>query len=130
MGLQLNQAVVVEAVFHDLVSAAEIRQWLAQIDSLLLRQEDFYFVASTRQHSKFAEDYRSIQARWFKQYKAAFRRHCRGIVRIAHDLAEQERLDTPALHVAWGVPYAVTLERSAAYHWVLQQMQVQHAPKH
>ncbi|MCU1719167.1 hypothetical protein [Pseudomonas sp. 5P_3.1_Bac2] len=127
MGLQLNQAALVEAVFHGFVSAAEIRQWLAQIDALLARQEDFYFIASTREHSDFAEDYRAIQAVWYKQYKNAFRQYCRGIVRIAHDPAEQARLDTPALHAAWGVPYAVTLERSAAYQWVMQQMLVQHA---
>lgn len=126
MGLLLTQTAVVEAVFHDHVDAAQIRQWLDGIERLIEGRQPFFFISSTREGSTFAEDYRAIQGVWYKQHKAAFREICQGLVRIAADADEHARLDTPALHAAWGVPYLVTLDRTHGYRWIAERM-VDHA---
>lgn len=126
MGLLLTQTTVVEAVFHDQVDAAQIRQWLDGIERLIEGRQPFFFISTTREGSTFAEDYRAVQGVWYKQHKAAFREICVGLVRIACDADEQARLDTPALHAAWGVPYFVTLDRTHGYRWIAERM-VNHA---
>ena len=126
MGLLLTQTAVVEAVFHDQVDAAQIRQWLDGIERLIEDRQPVFFISSTREGSTLAEDYRAIQGVWYKQHKAAFREVCKGLVRIACDADEQTRLDTPALHAAWGVPYFVTLDRTHGYRWIAERM-VNHA---
>jgi len=126
MGLLLTQTAVVEAVFHDRVDAAQIRHWLGDIERLIEQRQPFFFISSTRAGSQFVEDYRAIQGVWYKQHKAAFREVCQGLVRIACDADEQARLDTPALHAAWGVPYFVTLDRTHGYRWIAERM-VDHA---
>lgn len=126
MGLLLTQTTVVEAVFHDQVDAAQIRQWLDGIERLIEGRQPFFFISSTRDSSTFAEDYRAIQGVWYRQHKAAFREICVGLVRIASDADELARLDTPALHAAWGVPYFVTLDRTHGYRWIAERM-VNHA---
>lgn len=126
MGLLLTQTTVVEAVFHDQVDAAQIRQWLDGIERLIEGRQPFFFISSTREGSTFVEDYRAIQGVWYKQHKEAFREVCQGLVRIACDADEQARLDTPALHAAWGVPYFVTLNRTHGYRWIAERM-VDHA---
>lgn len=126
MGLLLTQTAVVEAVFHDQVDAAQIRHWLAGIEQLIERRQPFFFISTTRESSTFAEDYRAIQGVWYRQHKAAFREICVGLVRIASDADELARLDTPALHAAWGVPYFVTLDRTHGYRWIAERM-VDHA---
>ncbi|KRG68552.1 hypothetical protein ABB27_07470 [Stenotrophomonas terrae] len=123
MGLTIKQAAVVRAVFHDAVSADEIRYWLQRVEALIVTATPFYFIASTAPGASFSDDYRAIQAVWYKQHKPAFRQHCRGLVRIASSAAEQQRLDTPALHAAWGVPYLVTTDAADGMRWIGQQLE-------
>lgn len=122
MGLVIAQTLVFEAVFQDFVSAQDIRDWLAGIDRAIRHGRAFYFIATTRAQARFAEDYRAIQAHWYKANREHFRTHCLGLVRIAGDEAERARLDTPALHAAWGVPYFVALSRAQGLQWVSQRM--------
>ena len=121
MGLTIKQAAVVRAVFHDEVSADEIRHWLQRVEDLIAAATPFYFIASTVPGASFSDDYRAIQALWYKQHKPAFRVYCKGLVRIASSAAEQQRLDTPALHAAWGVPYFVTTDEHAGMQWITTQ---------
>ncbi len=44
-----------------------------------------------------------------------------GLVRIAQDPTDQQRLNTPSLHAAWRVPYYVTLDHSDALQWAVQR---------
>ncbi len=53
--------------------------------------------------------------------KVKFFKYCVGLVRIALDDADQQRLNSPALHVAWRVPYYVTLDRCDALQWAVQR---------
>lgn len=124
MGLCMTETVVVEAVFHGCVSAAEINGWLERIERLVECRQPFYFLSTTQEQTKLVEEYRTIQAVWYKRHKQAFRACCRGLVRIVHSQQEQRRLDTPALHAAWGVPYFVTTERAAGLRWIAQRLEV------
>jgi hypothetical protein len=121
MGLTINEAVLVRAVFHGQVDAGEIRRWLAGVERLIVARTPFFFIAATLPGASFCDDYRAIQAVWYKQHKAAFRRYCRGLVRITVSAEDQQRLDTPALHAAWGVPYFVTTDEHAGLQWITTQ---------
>ncbi len=123
MGLVINEAVVLRAVFHGAVDAHQIRYWLDRVQALIDAHRPFYFVASTAPGATFCDDYRALQAVWYKQYKAAFRRYCRCLVRIASDAADQQRLDTPALHAAWAVPYFVTADAGAGMRWIGEHLE-------
>ena len=123
MGLVINEAVVLRAVFHGAVDAHQIRYWLDRVQALIDAHRPFYFVASTAPGATFCDDYRALQAVWYKRYKAAFRPYVRGLVRIASDAAEQQRLDTPALHAAWAVPYFVTADAGAGMRWIGEHLE-------
>ena len=123
MGLTIEGTTLLRAVFHAQVSAQEIRHWLAEVEQLIVAGTPFYFIATTLPGASFSDDYRAIQAVWYKQHKEAFRGSCRGLVRIATSAEEQQRLDTPALHAAWGVPYFVTTDAAAGTQWIARQLE-------
>lgn len=122
MVLRVTQTALVEALFKDHVSANEIREWLAHIEDLIVRQQPFFFISSTQEGTTFDRDYRNIQAFWYRDHKPAFQIYCRGLVRIAGNAAEQARLDVPALHRSWGVPYFVTQEKQQGYYWIAERL--------
>lgn len=122
MGLFITETAVVEAVFADDVSLDDIRDWLVHIERLIARRQPFYFISSTQAGASLAEGYRAVQGAWYKRNKANFQTCCHGLVRIAADAEERQRLDTPALHAAWGVPYFVTLEREQGFQWIAERM--------
>lgn len=122
MGLLITETAVVEAVFQGDVSCDEIEDWLAHIERLIEQRQPFYFISTTLAGTTLAEGYRAIQGVWYKRHKASFQGCCRGLVRIAGDAEERDRLDTPALHAAWGVPYFVTLERAQGLQWIAERM--------
>ncbi|MFV0457018.1 MAG: hypothetical protein ACK5NQ_18920 [Pseudomonas sp.] len=122
MGFYITETAVLEAVFQNEVSAAEIERWLAHVARLIEQRQPFYFISTTLAGSTFAEGYRAIQGVWYKRYKTDFQACCRGLVRVATDAEELTRLDTPALHAAWGVPYFVTLERAQGLQWIAERM--------
>lgn len=122
MVLRVTQTALVDARFQQHVSAGEIRTWLAHIGDLLERQQPFYFIARTQAHTTFAADYRTLQAFWYRQHKPAFQRYCLGLVRIAGNAAEQARLDTPALHRTWGIPYFVTQDEARGWQWIAERL--------
>lgn len=126
MGLLLTQTTVVEAVFHDQVDDVQIQRWLTSIERLIEKRQPFFFISCTHINSTFSENYRAIQRGWYKKHKVAFREVCQGLVRVVEDAAEQARLDTRALHAAWGVPYFITQSRTQGYHWIAERM-VSHA---
>ncbi|HIE5096828.1 hypothetical protein WG628_21950 [Stenotrophomonas maltophilia] len=123
MGLVINEAVLLRAVFHGRVDADQIQYWLQRVQALIEATRPFYFVATTMAGATFCDDYRALQAVWYRQHKAAFRQYCRGLVRIAGTAAEQQRLDTPALHAAWAVPYFVTTDAGAGMRWIGEQLE-------
>lgn len=103
------------------VSVAEFERWLAEVEQFFLLKQNFVLVMTTEIGTTFADEYRQIQATWYKRYKADFFKYCIGLVRIAQDQKDQQRLNAPALHAAWRVPYYVSLEHSDALQWAVQR---------
>ena len=109
---------VVYIEFKDVVNAAEFEQWLVEVERLIQLQQNFYLIMHTRLNTTFPENYRQTQAFWYKKYKASFFQYCEGLIRIAQDLEDLKRLNTPALHDAWQVPYYVSLDKTDAMNWI------------
>ena len=121
MSLQFKNIYILDMHFSGQVSDMEFNQWLSEIERLILKAQSFCLVMSTQQGTTFPEDYRSKQSVWLKKNKLKFRRFCIGLVRIAQDEQDAIRLDTPALHTAWQVPYFVTRQHTDALHWAMQR---------
>ena len=112
---------ILDMRFSAHVSVAEFELWLTQIERLLLKKQKFVLVMQTEIETRFPEAYRQLQGVWYKKFKQLFFQYCLGLVRIAQDSVDQERLNTPALHAAWRVPYYVTLDQSDALQWAVQR---------
>ena len=116
-----SKKIIVEMRFSEVVTQDEFNMWLSQIEEYLTLKQPFILVMSTAQETSFPSDYRQSQARWYKQFKDLFFQYCLGLVRIAIDDIDRERLNTPALHAAWRVPYYVCLHRADALQWAIQR---------
>ena len=103
------------------VSLIEFQKWLDEVEVFLKAKQNFVLVMKTEPETTFAEEYRQVQASWYKKNKADFFKYCIGLVRIAQDDADQQRLNAPALHAAWRVPYYVTLNQADALQWAVQR---------
>ncbi|WP_130803147.1 hypothetical protein [Acinetobacter ihumii] len=112
---------ILDMQFSGQVSSVEFEDWLSQIQVLLDQKQNFVLVMHTLPETEFPEDYREIQSRWYKCYKALFFQYCLGLARIAQDEEDRIRLDTPALQQAWKVPYFVSLSKTDALQWAVQR---------
>ncbi|WP_151957634.1 hypothetical protein [Acinetobacter guillouiae] len=121
MSYQSIHIQIKEMIFSKDVSIVEFQFWLAEVETFLCQQQNFVLVVRSVAGTTFPQEYRQIQANWYKKNKANFFKYCVGLVRIALDQADQERLNIPALHVAWQVPYYVTLDRADALQWAVQR---------
>ncbi|MCU4474389.1 hypothetical protein [Acinetobacter bereziniae] len=121
MSYQSTHIQIMDMTFSKDVSIAEFEQWLAEVENFLHHQQNFALVMQSLDGTTFPEEYRQVQAAWYKKNKVKFFKYCVGLVRIALDDADQQRLNSPALHVAWRVPYYVTLDRCDALQWAVQR---------
>ncbi|RKG45801.1 hypothetical protein D7V64_01730 [Acinetobacter cumulans] len=112
---------IMDMRFSAHVSTEEFELWLSQVERFFLKQQHFVLVMQTEPVTEFPEQYRQLQATWYKRYKQDFFQYCLGLVRIAQDPADQQRLNAPSLHAAWRVPYYVTLDRTDALLWAVQR---------
>ena len=121
MSYQSTHIQIMDMTFSKDVSIAEFEQWLAEVENFLHHQQNFALVMQSLDGTTFPEEYRQVQAAWYKKNKVKFFKYCVGLVRIALDDADQQRLNSPALHVALRVPYYVTLDRCDALQWAVQR---------
>ena len=112
---------IMDMRFSAHVTVAEFEQWLSQVERFLLKKQHLVLVMQTDIGTEFPEEYRQLQAVLYKKYKQLFFQYCLGLVRIAQDPTDQQRLNTPSLHAAWRVPYYVTLDHSDALQWAVQR---------
>ena len=110
---------IIDMHFSGNVSVEEFQLWLTQVETLIVQKQDFVLVMQTDVETTFPEQYRALQATWYKKFKSDFFKYCIGLVRLAQDKADRERLNTPALHAAWRVPYYVTLDHADALQWAM-----------
>ncbi len=121
MSFHSQDIVILDMQLSAQVTAEELAQWLAHIARYLSEKRNFVLIMQSAIDATFPENYRSIQSKWYKQHKAEFFKYCLGLVRIAPTPEEQVRLDTPALHQAWQVPYLVTCAKTEALNWAIQR---------
>lgn len=121
MSYRSTHVQIIDMRFSGCVSIEEFQLWLAQVEALLIQKQEFVLVMQTDFETTFPEEYRSLQAIWYKKFKAEFFKYCIGLVRLAQDETDRERLNTPALHAAWRVPYYVSLDYQDALLWALGQ---------
>lgn len=112
---------ILDMRFSAHVTVDEFEQWLSQIERFFFKKQYFVLVMQTAENTIFPKEYRQIQAGWYKKHKLDFFKYCLGLARIAQDQDDQVRLNTPALHAAWRVPYYVPLHQTAALQWAVQQ---------
>lgn len=112
---------ILDMRFSAHVTVTEFEQWLSQIERFFIKKQHFVLVMQTSENTIFPEEYRQLQAVWYKKYKLDFFQYCLGLARIAQDSDDQVRLNTPALHAAWRVPYFVSLNQTDALQWAVQQ---------
>ncbi len=121
MSYHSRQMCIVEMRFSGAVSVAEFIQWFDQLEHLLQSKQYFVLLMQTAPNTTFPDEYRQLQAVWYKKNKSQFFQYCQGLARIAQDEEDQQRLNTPALHAAWQVPYFVSTAYADALHWVTQR---------
>lgn len=105
--------------FEGVVSRPEFKAWLDEIQHLIQHKQRFLIIMKTEIDTKFPDEYRQLQSHWYKSFKQEFFEYCVGLVRIAQDSDDLKRLNTPALHSAWQVPYYVSLDQQDAMHWAV-----------
>ena len=55
--------------FSEDVTVAEFEQWLSQVERFFLKKQHFVLVMQTEIDTEFPEEYRQLQAVWYKKYK-------------------------------------------------------------
>lgn len=121
MSYRCTHMQILDMRFSEHVSVEEFELWLTQIERFFLKKQHFVLVMQTAADTTFPDEYRQLQAIWYKRYKHDFFEYCLGLVRIAQDKDDQVRLNTPALHAAWRVPYYVSLDLTSALQWAVQK---------
>ncbi len=110
---------IMDMYFSGSVSVEEFQLWLMQVEALIVEKQEFVLLMQTDVGTTFPEEYRALQATWYKKFKTNFFQYCIGLVRLAQNEKDRERLNAPALHAAWRVPYYVTLDHTDALQWAL-----------
>lgn len=113
-----NQSLLVTLNFISPISLNDFADWLLQMSDLLALKQPFIAIYHSQPNLVLPSDYRNHEARWYKANKADFFKYCQALVRIANDEVEQQKLDTPAMHKAWQVPYAVVMNEEQAFDWL------------
>ena len=92
--------------------------WLIAMSDLLASEQSFALIYHSRTGLTLPDNYRQIEAVWYKTHKESFFKYCKGLVRIVDDETQRQALDSPAFHKAWRVPYVVVLSLTEAKAWI------------
>jgi hypothetical protein len=76
MSLSINEMHILDMRFSAQVSVAEFEQWLMHIQHYFEQKRSFVLIMQTAVETEFPEEYRAIQAKWYKQYKQDFYQYC------------------------------------------------------
>ena len=69
---------IMDMRFSAHVTVAEFEQWLSQVERFFLKKQHFVLVMQTDIGTEFPEEYRQLQAAWYKKYKQLFFQFCLG----------------------------------------------------
>lgn len=121
MSYQSKHLQIMDMRFSGQVSVEDFQRWLSQIETFFDKEQYFVLVMQSEPNTTFPEEYRQIQSVWYKRHKSKFYQYCIGLARLAQDEDDQVRLNSPALHAAWRVPYFVTQNHTEALQWAVQR---------
>ena len=91
--------------FSGEISQDAFDDWLIAMSDLLASEQSFALIYHSRTGLTLPDNYRQIEAVWYKTHKESFFKYCKGLVRIVDDETQRQALDSPAFHKAWRVPY-------------------------
>lgn len=115
---------VVRIRFDGRIDVDQFSGWLSEMSTLLAREQPFSVVASSSDHVQLPDQYRQLEAVWFKASKPALLTYCRGLARVAGSPGQLARLDAPSMHKAWPFGYFVTMDEQAALDWASRRLQL------
>lgn len=72
MSYQSTHIQIMDMTFSKDVSIAEFEQWLAEVENFLHHQQNFALVMQSLDGTTFPEEYRQVQAAWYKKIKSNF----------------------------------------------------------
>ena len=104
--------------FSGEISQDAFDDWLIAMSDLLASEQSFALIYHSRTGLTLPDNYRQIEAFWYKTHKESFFKYCKGLVRIVDDETQRQALDSPAFHKAWRVPYVVVLSLTEAKAWI------------
>lgn len=104
--------------FSGEISQDAFDDWLIAMSDLLASEQSFALIYHSRTGLTLPNNYRQIEAVWYKTHKESFFKYCKGLVRIVDDETQRQALDSPAFHKAWRVPYVVVLSLTEAKAWI------------
>ncbi len=111
---------IMDMRFSAHVTVAEFEQWLSQVERFFLKNRTLFWSCKPKSVRNFLRNTVNCK-RFGTKNTNNFFQYCLGLVRIAQDPTDQQRLNTPSLHAAWRVPYYVTLDHSDALQWAVQR---------
>ncbi len=95
--------------FSGTVSVEQVIEWLAEMDQALYRAQPYVIVMENGSLIDFPQEGKKHQVLWFKSNREAVASHCRGIVRIARDQLQAEKLLRPQVQNAFPCPMKVVM---------------------
>ncbi len=93
--------------FTGVVSMPDVDQWLELMDQALERARPYVMVMENSSLSDFPLEGKKHQVLWFKSNRRQVAAHCRGIVRIARDQQQADKLLRPQVQKAFPCPMRV-----------------------
>jgi hypothetical protein len=113
---------IVQMCFRGVITQPQFEHWLATLTDCIARNEPFAVITLSEEPLTLPDGYRQLEAVWYKQYKQPFASACKGLARIASNDAQFAKLNTPAMHKAWGCPYFVCRDLASAERWAAEQL--------
>ncbi|WP_020407129.1 hypothetical protein [Hahella ganghwensis] len=95
--------------FSGNVTLHQVEEWLVSMDQALQRGEPYVIVMENGALLDFPLEGKKQQVLWFKANREAVASQCRGIVRIARDQIQADKLLRPQVQAAFPCPMKVVM---------------------
>ena len=93
--------------YHGKVSEQEVVKWSKSMVEINQQSQKFIVITDNTHLEHFDQEGRKHQVLWFKQQKETLSSRCLGIIRIARDDLQAERLNRPQMQKAFPCPLLV-----------------------
>ena len=101
--------------FTGVVTVDHVQQWLLEMDKALERAVPYVMVMENGSLIDFPQEGKKNQVLWFKSHRDQVATYCRGIVRIARDRQQADKLLRPQVQKAFPCPLRVVYTVEEAF---------------